>query len=380
MPSPVGESGVRVVVALSQPPLPEGGAPGRCAVALLRGLRGHGLEVTAVAPRQVFDTPGSPPDDLGVEVVPIEPIGSFSRFKRLYRPRPELWGGEFGERVREAARDADLLHVEETAAAWTTTELSLPSVVHLHYLALLDRSLGAPWRKQFREVFEFTLAERSATRRHSYLAANSQIVADALRRIAPLAYVAHAPLAVDPRYYERATLDGAPVAGMIGTAAWPPTADALRRLGATIWPLVQAKVPDARLRIAGRGTDQLAADAIPGADVLGEVTSADAFLRSLSVLLYPVGRGSGMKVKVLEAIACGIPVVTTPAGAEGIEAGDGVVVAETDEALVRSAVSILTDEVERKERGAAAHEAFMRRYTPKAATQPLLELYRRMLS
>src|SRR5205085_3334873 len=114
------------------------------------------------------------------------------------------------------------------------------------------------------------------------------------------------------------------------------------------------------------------------AEVLGEVASAPSFMRRLSVLLYPVERGSGMKVKVLEAIACGVPVVTTAAGAEGIEAGEGVVVTEGDEDLAQAAVSILTDEGERRERGAAAREAFLQRYAPGPATAPLLDLYRRM--
>ena len=42
---------MKVLVVLSQPPLPEGGAPGRCAVALLRGLTAHGLDVKAIAAR-----------------------------------------------------------------------------------------------------------------------------------------------------------------------------------------------------------------------------------------------------------------------------------------------------------------------------------------
>jgi glycosyltransferase involved in cell wall biosynthesis len=116
----------------------------------------------------------------------------------------------------------------------------------------------------------------------------------------------------------------------------------------------------------------------PGVELLGEVSSAPEFLRRLSLLLFPLDRGSGMKVKVLEAIASGLPVVTTPTGAEGIEAGDGVVVGESDDELAAAAASLLTDEEERKQRGAAARAAFERRYTPRAATAPLVELYRRM--
>jgi polysaccharide biosynthesis protein PslH len=115
-----------------------------------------------------------------------------------------------------------------------------------------------------------------------------------------------------------------------------------------------------------------------GVHVVGEVPSAPEFLRGLSVLVFPLDRGSGMKVKVLEALASGVPVVTTPAGGEGIEAGDGVVVETDDDALARAAAAILADEGERRTRGAAARDAFERRYSPATATKPLVEAYREL--
>ena len=51
---------MRVLVVLAQPPLPEGGAPARCAVGLLRGLQGHGLDVKALAARQLGAAPAIP--------------------------------------------------------------------------------------------------------------------------------------------------------------------------------------------------------------------------------------------------------------------------------------------------------------------------------
>ena len=138
-------------------------------------------------------------------------------------------------------------------------------------------------------------------------------------------------------------------------------------------------MPDARVIVAGRGTSSVEGlDTVPGVEVRGEVSSAADFLRELSVLVYPVERGSGMKVKVLEAIASGVPVVTTPVGAEGIEADEGVVVETDDRRLATATIELLRDPVARRERGAAGRAAFHRRYTPKPATEPLVNLYRRM--
>jgi len=85
-----------------------------------------------------------------------------------------------------------------------------------------------------------------------------------------------------------------------------------------------------------------------------------------------------MKVKVLEALACGVPVVTTTTGAEGIHANDGILVEGDDDRLAAAAASILRDESERRDRGTAARAAFTERYTPGPATEPLVELFSAM--
>lgn len=371
---------MRVLVVLTQPPLPEGGANSRCAVALLRGLVAHGVQVQALAARQWFSSSEPPPADLPVEVVdvPPEPRGWRTRFLRVTQPRGDLARGEFGRRVREAAEDAQVVHLEETETAWCDSGVAKPSLVHLHYRVLRDRDLRRPWTREFRDTVELALAERTAIRRHRHLVASSPVLAAELRRVRPDADVIRAPLSLDPRYYPQAPLDE-PVAGLIGHGAWRPTRDAMVRLVERVWPLVRRSRPDARLLVAGRGLDFFRGqDLGAGVELVGEVESGAEFLHSVGVLLFPLTRGSGMKVKTLEAIANGVPVVTTPAGAEGIDAGEGIMVADEDEALAADAVRILGDAAERRERGDAARTAFLRNYSPEPATRPLVELYRRM--
>jgi glycosyltransferase involved in cell wall biosynthesis len=151
----------------------------------------------------------------------------------------------------------------------------------------------------------------------------------------------------------------------------------MRFLVTTVWPEVRRLAPEARLVVAGRGTDALGLGG-PGVEVVGEVPSAVEFLRGLSLLLYPIARGSGVKVKTLESVACGLPVVTTPLGAEGIDGGDGVVVETEPRRLAEAAASILLDIGERRQRGAAGRAAFERRYAPEPATEPLVELYKQL--
>jgi glycosyltransferase involved in cell wall biosynthesis len=167
------------------------------------------------------------------------------------------------------------------------------------------------------------------------------MVADELRRLAPHAHVVAAPLTVDPLQYVRATLAGPPTVGFIGTGTWPPAAAAAKRLVFRVWPHVRRNYPEARLLIAGRGTDALGLPEGDGVEVMGAVPTASAFFGQLSLLLYPVERGSGMKVKVLEALASGVPVVTTESGVEGIEADGGIVIESDDKELADAAVAIL---------------------------------------
>jgi glycosyltransferase involved in cell wall biosynthesis len=116
-----------------------------------------------------------------------------------------------------------------------------------------------------------------------------------------------------------------------------------------------------------------------GVEIVGEVESASSFLGDLSLLLFPSPRGSGMKVKVLEALACGLPVVTSRVGAEGIASTEGIVVADDDEGAARAAISILSDDGERRQRGAAALRAYEEHHTPKVAAAAFADLYARML-
>jgi glycosyltransferase involved in cell wall biosynthesis len=367
---------VKALIVLAQPPHPQGGAAGRCAWALLQGLHAHGVDVQAIAARRASAAAPPPAIPVRIDVVDVESRGSSlrERVSRLRRPRNEL-AGAFAARVQAAAAGADVVHLDEFESTWCAVP-GVPNVLHVHYLIDQDRNPGAPWTRTFFRYVEERLAQRRALARHSNLIANSPRVADLLRARAPHARISVIPLALDPDQYTRAALDGEPVAGLIGTLDWPPTSDAVRHLLRESWPAVRREVSDARLVIAGRGTESLVVPA--GAEALGPVSSSADFFGQLSLLLYPVARGSGMKVKVLEAMASGVPVVTTRVGAEGIAPNDGVVVADDPAQLARAASRILLDGSERTERGTAGLACFTQRYAPGPATEPLVPVYEAM--
>jgi glycosyltransferase involved in cell wall biosynthesis len=371
---------VNVLVVLAQAPEYEGGAPGRCAVGLIRGLLKHGVEVRAVA---AVPENGAPliPSDLDVELVevPSATPGLRGHLGRLRRSGGELASGRFAARVQDLSADADVVHFEQTATAALAEQVRRPAVVHVHYRTLLDRPLLRPWGRDTLGMIEFAWAERRAIRLGRHFVASSPVVAASIRRGNQAADVTTAPLTLDPLHYRQAApADAPPIAGIVGTGSWPVTARAMRRLVHDVWPSVREQVPGARLVVAGRELVDARLRTEDGVELTGEVDSAADFLAQLAVLVYPLRFGSGMKVKVLEALACGLPVVTTPAGAEGISAGDGVVIAEDDREIAARTISILKDAGERSARGAAARDAFLTRYAPRPATAPLVDLYVRI--
>jgi polysaccharide biosynthesis protein PslH len=373
---------LRVLVVLPSPPLPEGGAAARCAIGLLRGLSARGVDARALAAGIGSSALDTLPAGLDVEVVPIEvPSVWQARRDRLLRPNRLFAQGAFALRVGALAAEADIVHFVEPQTAAAIGLADCPSVTQIHFLTRRDRERLPPWRRDGRIAIELLRAERRACRQARWLLANSAEVARPLTDAAPHAYVAVAPLALDPLYYEpKATLH-APVVGLIGMARWAPTGHAVERLLTRVWPLVRERRPDARLVLAGENMERSTFAHLPdnaGVEWRGRVSSASDFLRELGVLLYPLSSGSGTKVKVLEALALGVPVVTTPDGAEGLGALGGVTVETVDGALARATVSLLEDAGARREAGEAALGTFTAHHSPLLAAGPVIELYERM--
>jgi glycosyltransferase involved in cell wall biosynthesis len=375
---------LRALVVLPYPPLPEGGAAARCAVALLRGLQEQGLEAQALAASIGPSSEESMPVDLDVELVRIEsPSVWEGRLDRLVRPGGRLARGEFALRVRELSAQADVVHFVEPQAAAALAHARAPALTQLHFYTRRDRSVGAPWRREGRDAIELLRAERRICRDAHWLLANSSEVAAELASHAPNARISVAPLALDGRYYSpRATLESA-TAGLIGTASWPPTAKAVERLLLEVWPLVHEHRPRARLLLAGEGMERSRFSHLPdcpGVEWHGRVPSAAEFLRELGLLVYPLTAGSGVKVKVLEALALGVPVVTTPDGAEGLGGGGGVTVESDNSRIVEAVLALLDEHGARQEIGNAAYQTFTAYHTPKVAAIPVVQLYERMLA
>jgi len=99
-----------------------------------------------------------------------------------------------------------------------------------------------------------------------------------------------------------------------------PNLDAFEYLVEEVWPEIRRRAPDARLTVAGARPPSavLDHDGRDGIHVVGEVDEAAPLYRNHRVLLVPLRSGSGTRLKILEALASGLPVVSTSLGAEGL--------------------------------------------------------------
>lgn len=113
-----------------------------------------------------------------------------------------------------------------------------------------------------------------------------------------------------------------PRIGFIGTFDYPPNVESVRWFINECWPIVKRQVPDARLRLVGKGSEGVAAGA-QDVDALGWVADPAAEIATWAVMSVPVRTGAGTRVKIAEGFSRKCPIVSTSLGAFGYDAQDG---------------------------------------------------------
>ncbi len=137
-----------------------------------------------------------------------------------------------------------------------------------------------------------------------------------------------------------------PTLVFVGGFRHEPNIDAARYFCAEVLPLVEARVPDVRLQIIGDSPpEEISRLANESVEVLGFVPDTHPYLENAGVSVAPLRYGAGIKGKVGEAMAVGLPVVTTSVGMEGfgLEPGKDVLVGDTPEAFAEAVVRVLAD-------------------------------------
>lgn len=284
---------------------------------------------------------------------------------------------------RELAQGYDVLHLEQMSTGWLG--MNVPrALLNVHYFDVID--WGGREHMSLGERKALWQARRGA-RRLLHGIANIRLLTPRLKEAAeqvnPQGRYWVVPFALDPTLYDMQPLVQEPVVGMIGSMHWEPSRSAAERLITRIWPLVKQRVPDAKLYIAGwdatrylgRYTGQ------PDLTLANNLPHPAEFFARAAVMVYAPSRGSGMKVKVMEAMAFGVPVVTTWEGVEGIEYQNGreCWAAESDEELAEKVCLLLQNATERQRMRAAARSLIEQRYSPQLVVDRMISVYQQVI-
>jgi glycosyltransferase involved in cell wall biosynthesis len=140
-----------------------------------------------------------------------------------------------------------------------------------------------------------------------------------------------------------------PIVGFIGTYGYTPNLDAAVELAEEVLPLLRARAPDARVRLAGTGMPVAIEQRLrrtPNVEVLGPVADAAAFVAGCRVMALPVRLRGGVPLKLIEAMAAQRPVVTTNAMVAGLRLVNGrdLLVTDSPSSFAEALHALLADE------------------------------------
>ena len=132
-----------------------------------------------------------------------------------------------------------------------------------------------------------------------------------------------------------------------GNLGYFPTVDGARWLAREVWPRIHAASPDAVWRLAGARPPAAlrALTRVPGVVLDADPPDLAAIRRRATVAVAPMRAGSGTPIKILEAMAAGVPVVARPEAAAGLDglAGDELVVTDDPERFAHAVVALIRD-------------------------------------
>jgi glycosyltransferase involved in cell wall biosynthesis len=377
-------TGPRVLVATKFLPLPADNGGKLRAWATLRRLAGRARVTVAGFDDGTADVAGL--EALGVRVLGAPwPPGRASLPEGLLRSgsatTARFWDRALAGRIRDAAVDErpDVVVVEYAQLLPWVRRLGAPRVVHASHN--VESSLIASMAATRSAVARTLLtAEAGAVRRlERWLARHADTVSvvserDRARLPRTSATVVVCPNGVDPG--EVLPAGDEPLAVFVAQLAWAPNVDAATWLASEVWPLVRGRRPDARLALVGRDPSP-AVQALTGdgIDVTGSVPSVRPWLARSAVGLAPLRAAGGSRLKILESLDAGRPVVATSLGAEGLEdlVGHGVVVADDPAGLATAIVDLLDDPARAARLGGEGHEAVAAHYGWDTTLAPLLE-------
>lgn len=234
--------------------------------------------------------------------------------------------------------------------------MEIPSVLEEHNceFAVLERnakSYGSAFKRLRYDIGwrKFARWEADICRSFSKVVMVSEGDRDLMLRAAPdLVNMEVVPNGVDTDHYDPAQRRPEPSTLIYnGAVTYGANLDAVRHYAADIYPLLRDRIDGIKLRVTGRskGVDLTGIADCSGIEFTGYVNDIRDVLATCSICIVPLRQGGGSRLKILEAMAAGVPVVSTRVGAEGVEAADGehLLIADTPGDFADCVSQLLSD-------------------------------------
>lgn len=156
----------------------------------------------------------------------------------------------------------------------------------------------------------------------------------------------------------------------IGSMNWQPNIEAVEELIHLASKMDQNKV---HVRLAGSGMNEWKMNVPSFVEKVGFVEDPALFAVNSGILVSPIRSGSGVRIKILEMLAAGVPVITTPKGAEGLFQKDMLLIGESEDELIAHMRELSNNEEKRKELGAKGVHYIESFHDPKKIISQLSE-------
>jgi glycosyltransferase involved in cell wall biosynthesis len=158
---------------------------------------------------------------------------------------------------------------------------------------------------------------------------------------------------------------------LVGLFEYGPNADAAEFFVNEILPLIRAAIPAAAVRLVGRASPRVRRLSGEGVEIVGEVPDLGAEYARAAVAIAPIRFGSGTRVKILEAFARQIPVVSTTMGAAGLGTrhGEHLLLADEPASFAHACITVMKDQHLRRRLVANASDLYEKQFGQSAVTR-----------
>ena len=193
------------------------------------------------------------------------------------------------------------------------------------------------------------------------------------------------PFGIDPNKYVFETMTDNQDLSLfyIGSLDWIPNIEGLKWFVHHVWKKLYTRYPGMIFKVAGRnaGMELIKYLKLNQVDFLGEIEDSDTLFLNNSIMIVPLFSGSGMRVKIIEGMAYGKTIISTPKGAEGIECfhSKQILIADDAESFIQLIESLINDKSIVLKIGKEARNLVSNKYNNRIINQNLVKFYEQSL-